>query len=157
MKRMLLLFFTLIVATMSFEDIAERIASTLEMTREEVQTCFHKAKATLEGLMRLDEVYEDKLQIMDFNDSTLRVGCFFACLGQKKGVMTGARVNVDYIKEILSHKKVEDNILARILQALDGCTNKVRSITNECEVSLKCIMCFTHEMERIYSSIYIDE
>ncbi|XP_032689805.1 uncharacterized protein LOC116853058 isoform X3 [Odontomachus brunneus] len=147
MKRMLLLFFTLIVAvsdwTMSFEDIAERIASTLEMTREEVQTCFHKAKATLEGLMRLDEVYEDKLQIMDFNDSTLR--------------MTGARVNVDYIKEILSHKKVEDNILARILQALDGCTNKVRSITNECEVSLKCIMCFTHEMERIYSSIYIDE
>ncbi|XP_032679943.1 pheromone-binding protein Gp-9-like isoform X2 [Odontomachus brunneus] len=157
MKRTLLLFFTLIVATMSFEDIAERIASSLEMTREEVQTCFHKTNATLD-LMQIDEISEDRLQTMDFDNSAVKIGCFFACLGQKKGVMTGARVNVDYIKQFISsHKKARPNQLTRAFKILDTCADQVRSKTNECEVSLKYILCFIYKMERTYRSNNIDE
>ncbi|XP_032689799.1 pheromone-binding protein Gp-9-like isoform X2 [Odontomachus brunneus] len=160
MKQTLLFFFTLIVAvnTMSFEDIAERIASTLEVMREEVQTCFHKTNATLEDLMRVDElIYENRLQIIDFDASALKAGCFFACLCQKKGVMTGARVNMDHIKKMIHSNKARPNQLAKVFQILDFCANQVRSKTNECEVSLKYILCVVNKMIPMDSNNNNDE
>ncbi|XP_032689807.1 pheromone-binding protein Gp-9-like isoform X2 [Odontomachus brunneus] len=121
------------------------------MTKEEVQTCFNKANVTLDDLMKIDEISEDRLQTMDFDDSALKAGCFFACLYQKKAMIIGAPVNMDQIKEIIhSDKGIEPNLLAKILQIHDTCANQVKSITNECKKILKYILCSRYEMERTY-------
>uniref|UniRef100_A0A348G656 Pheromone binding protein 4 n=1 Tax=Odontomachus monticola TaxID=613454 RepID=A0A348G656_ODOMO len=164
MKRTLLLILTLVVSAMSIEDIAEKMAIDLEMTRAEVQTCFDKTNVTLEDLMQVGKIMNDDLQTVDFDDSALRAGCFFKCLCHKKGAMTGARVNVDRIKGIIrsvlkkeARPTLEANLVAKLFQVLDTCVNRVNSITNECEVSLKYILCCGKEMKLINRSNNDDE
>lgn len=47
----------------------------------------HTIQCFLEDAMHYDKIANDDFQTIDFDDKASRIGCFFACLGQKKGLV----------------------------------------------------------------------
>ncbi|XP_032679901.1 uncharacterized protein LOC116848182 [Odontomachus brunneus] len=150
MKLTLLLFFTFVVATMGLEGWIERVAILLKMTKYETRVCFFEKNITLEDLMKFDMMSVDNLQATDAQDINLKIGCLLACLGEKKEMMTGARLNLDKIKELLQKHYAEIQAFAEALnpeklagfdRLIDSCANQVETITNKCEVALRFLRC----------------
>ncbi|XP_011145648.1 pheromone-binding protein Gp-9-like [Harpegnathos saltator] len=152
MKREFAFLIMLVVLTIiSAEDFVERLADSLSMTREDIQKCIEKRGTTQEDIMHFDQIVMDNLQTIDFDEKALRLGCFLTCLGQKKEIMSGAYINIENIKKILRSKVKEPkpDMIAEFYQVLDMCNDQVRSKTNECEISLKFLVCIIRETRRL--------
>ncbi|XP_032689810.1 uncharacterized protein LOC116853060 isoform X2 [Odontomachus brunneus] len=149
MKLTLLLFFTFVVATMGknpkdmqYERMVEGIANFLEMTKDEARTCFIEKGITLD-MIKFDTRRRNNLQSPDLHDINLKIGCLFACLGQKKEMMTDAHLNVGKIKKMMDSKdgKPSPEDLAKLYQYVDLCANQVKTITDECKVAATFVLC----------------
>ncbi|KAH0950401.1 Obp8 [Eciton burchellii] len=135
-----------------YDDVAERIADLLSMSVTEVQTCVNKTNVRVEDAMRMDELINDNIETTEISNSALKIGCLFACLLQKKGLMSGAHLEVDKIKELIEsktrpqapseHKIIRDRIL-------NTCNERVRGKVNECEVINKFILCIMAETKKV--------
>ncbi|XP_011145652.1 uncharacterized protein LOC105186867 [Harpegnathos saltator] len=152
MKGPILLLFTIVAATMSFDiNYIHNIISITNLTMEEFLSCINKTHIRFEDIMHVDAIIEDNLEI-DFDDVALKVGCLFNCIFEKKEIMTGAHINVNKIKEIMRTIIGEEEHNLKILdphfQILDTCSNWVKSIINKCEVSLKFMTCGAHKSQR---------
>uniref|UniRef100_A0A348G655 Pheromone binding protein 3 n=1 Tax=Odontomachus monticola TaxID=613454 RepID=A0A348G655_ODOMO len=149
MKLTLLLFFTLVtyVATMGveYEGMVESIANFLELTKDEVRPCFNMTGITQEDVMEFAQVKVDDLQTTNANIIASKMGCLMACLGEKKEIMTDARINVDKTKEIIHSMVEKQNIrlskLPEFDQKVDSCANLVETVTYKCEVALTFVYC----------------
>ncbi|XP_014467301.1 PREDICTED: pheromone-binding protein Gp-9-like isoform X2 [Dinoponera quadriceps] len=150
MKQTFLIFSMLVVAAMSVdENFVERLANGADMTKEEVMICVNKTSVTVD-LMHFDQIVVDDLNTIDFDDKALKAGCLFACIAKKKGMMTGAHVNIEKVKEIMNAKakRGTPDKRAKGFQILDLCADRVRGKTNECEVTLKFVFCCLHETQK---------
>ncbi|XP_032679902.1 pheromone-binding protein Gp-9-like [Odontomachus brunneus] len=149
MKLALLLLFTCVVATKELEGLIENVAQSLNMSKDEVRGCFIEKNITLEDLMKFDMLRVDNLQATDAQDINSKIGCLLACLGEKKEMMTGARLNLNKMKEWVQERlqaietKHNPEKLARFEQHIDSCANQVETITNKCEVALTFLRCVT--------------
>ncbi|XP_020284496.1 pheromone-binding protein Gp-9-like [Pseudomyrmex gracilis] len=147
MQRAIIFVLSLFVAvTIGVEDdFVEGIAQALVLERSDVETCMNKTNVQLEDLENVDKLLISNLQTDEIDESALKVGCLFACLAQKKEIMSGARINNDKIKKILDAKmppNLDPEIIADRDHILDLCADRVKSKINECEVAFRYMICF---------------
>ncbi|XP_012215199.1 pheromone-binding protein Gp-9-like isoform X2 [Linepithema humile] len=117
-----------------------------------MQICMNKTNVVPEDFMKLDQLMYDDVKTVDINKSVLKVGCLFACLLQKKGMLLGPHINVEKIKEFVntrmrSHTDSEGIAIGN--RILDKCTDQVKSKTDECEVAIKILLCAATEINRL--------
>ncbi|XP_011145650.1 pheromone-binding protein Gp-9 isoform X2 [Harpegnathos saltator] len=150
MKRSLALLLIFVIPTIiSADDFVEKLAEMLSLTQEDVQKCIEKTGTTQDDIMHFDQIVTDNLQTVDFDEKAKRLGCFFSCLGQKMGIMTDGHLNVDKMKQIIRSKVKNPEKLAVGYRILDICNDQVRSKTNECEISIRFLLCMADETERL--------
>ncbi|CAL1674296.1 unnamed protein product [Lasius platythorax] len=152
MKQVIFIFYLFIAVTMGFsDDVTEKMASFLSMPKTDVQICINKTYVKIEDLMMLDELVDENVETMDIDKSVLKVGCLFACLLQKKEVMSGAYINLERLKEFLDSQTLhpDHRYIVERNRILNTCTDRVKSKTDECEVTLKFILCVTAEAKRL--------
>ncbi|XP_014481002.1 PREDICTED: uncharacterized protein LOC106747691 [Dinoponera quadriceps] len=101
MKRTLLFFFTLVVATMGVDIFfVEKVASLINLTTEEVQECINKTSVTPEDIADFGQIIVDNLHT-DSDDKVLKIECFFNCLRRKKEMVTGKPLDLEKAKEMV--------------------------------------------------------
>ncbi|RLU22474.1 ObirObp8 [Ooceraea biroi] len=152
MMRRLFVFCLFISATMCLsDDLTEKLTELLSMSSTEVQTCLNKSNVKVEDAMRMDRLINDSVETVDTDNSVVKVGCLFACLLQRKGIMSGSYINVDKLKE-LSDSKIILNHKYNALRdrILNTCSDRVRSKTNECDVIIKFVLCIIAEVKKVY-------
>ncbi|XP_070166929.1 pheromone-binding protein Gp-9-like [Polyergus mexicanus] len=138
-------------ATGLSDDVTERMAQFLSMSKTDIQICINKTYVKVEDLMRLDQLVDDDIETIDINKSVLKVGCLFACLLQKKKVISDAYINEVKLKEFLNSNMphAEYRFISERNRILDTCIDRVKSKSEECEVTLKFILCLTAETKRL--------
>ncbi|XP_014481292.1 PREDICTED: uncharacterized protein LOC106747791 isoform X2 [Dinoponera quadriceps] len=124
------------------------IAFNMQLTTEEVQECFNKTSITPKDIMHVDRIIEDDLHTIDSDDRALKMGCFTNCLFRKKEMVTGTQINFEKVKEMRT-KVTDPDKVHRVHQTIDTCADQVKSITNECEVGLKFVVCYNVEIRRL--------
>ncbi|XP_050451146.1 uncharacterized protein LOC126851327 [Cataglyphis hispanica] len=157
MQPVIFVFYLFIAFTMGLsgdidDDIAERMAQFLLMSKTDVQICINKTYVNTslikEDLMRLDQFVDDNIETIDIDKSILKVGCLGACLLQKKELMSSIYINEVKLKEFVNsisdyrYKPEQDRIL-------NICIDRVKSKSNECEIIFKLIQCAISETRRL--------
>ncbi|XP_012530717.1 uncharacterized protein LOC105833487 [Monomorium pharaonis] len=90
MKPMILILnlFIAVVHIIGFsDDVTDRMADLLSMSRTDVEICMNKSNVNINDLMNMDQRIDDDIITTDIEKSTLKVGCLFVCLLQKKDMM----------------------------------------------------------------------
>ncbi|XP_011875638.1 PREDICTED: uncharacterized protein LOC105566333 [Vollenhovia emeryi] len=131
------------------DDITDKIADSLSMSKTDVEICMNKTNVNINDLMKMDQLVDDDIMTADVEKSALKVGCLFVCLLQKMDLMSGTYINVEKIKNILDSKmRPNHRLIAMRNQILDTCSNRVKSKVDECEVTLKFYLCIIAEVKR---------
>ncbi|XP_011632254.1 uncharacterized protein LOC105423946 [Pogonomyrmex barbatus] len=142
--------FTIIILGFT-DDVTNRLAELLSMSKIDVEICMNKTSVNINDLMKLDELVDDDIMTKDINDAALKVGCLFVCLLQKKDIMSGVYINVEKMKKILDIKMHSKNMFRYVVmrnRILDTCADRVKSKTDECEVILLFYLCINAEVRR---------
>ncbi|XP_029155047.1 uncharacterized protein LOC114928122 [Nylanderia fulva] len=154
MKQVIFIFGLFIAVTMGLsDDVTERMAEFLMLSKTDVQICVNKTSVTIEDLAKLNQLVDDNVETADIDKSVSKVGCFFACLLQKKEIMSGSYINVEKLKEFVDvryntgRSPNPRHIVARN-RIFDTCAEQVKSKTDECEVTIKFILCLILEAKR---------
>ncbi|KAL6267316.1 hypothetical protein P5V15_000391 [Pogonomyrmex californicus] len=148
--------FTIIILGFT-DDVTNRLAELLSMSKIDVEICMNKTSVNINDLMKLDELVDDDIMTKDINDAALKVGCLFVCLLQKKDIMSGVYINVEKMKKILDIKMHSKNMFRYVVmrnRILDTCADRVKSKTDECEVILIFYLCINAEVPDFSNAVY---
>ncbi|XP_014484041.1 PREDICTED: uncharacterized protein LOC106749248 [Dinoponera quadriceps] len=151
MKRTLLLFFTLVVAVSTMNvpvQMVRNIAYGTNMTTEEVQACINNAGLMFENLQFYEQLEDsDDLQSLDIDGNGEKIGCFVNCLLRKKEMVTGTQIDVEKVKKMVHSPLIDDSVIHIAHPSMDTCADHLKS-HNECEATIKFLVCFMDEMRR---------
>ncbi|XP_072754111.1 pheromone-binding protein Gp-9-like isoform X2 [Anoplolepis gracilipes] len=129
------------------DDFTEGMAQLFSMSKIDVQICINKTDVKIEDFRRMDQLVDDSVETIDIDKSALKVGCLFACLFQKKEVMSDAHFNEKRLKDFFISNLIQQKTskITIVNQICDTCIDRVRSKTEACEVTLRFILCLIVE------------
>ncbi|XP_043249677.1 uncharacterized protein LOC122395844 [Colletes gigas] len=137
---LLCLFYShVIVAQATVESFAEKI----DFSVENVTICTERSGVTVE---ELEDVEKQALENGEKNvsEDMKKIGCFWACLMQQQGAMTGSTINGDqmtkYIRKF-GEKYGDEDINSDLDKLVEDCANSVKDIDDECQAIMSFHMC----------------
>ncbi|XP_053997016.1 uncharacterized protein LOC128886311 isoform X2 [Hylaeus anthracinus] len=143
--------FLAIQATNEMGNLINNFATMFEIKTEDVETCIRKMSATIGDFQLLgtvlvepdiSEVEEgNKLYEAPDRRSARRALCVITCCAQKQGSMIGSQIQVPVVQNMIKKLTIPREEKLFFSVAVAECNEKVKDITDECDVTYRFIRC----------------
>ncbi|XP_076618007.1 odorant binding protein 12 [Colletes latitarsis] len=123
----------------SIESFAEKV----DFSVENVTKCIEHSGVTTDGLEEFQKQGNENDGIYGPEDLK-KFGCFWACLLQQQGVMTGSTINSDLMAKYIRTLEGKFDVLeanSDLDKVVEDCANSGKDIDDECEAILNFHMC----------------
>ncbi|KAK9309082.1 hypothetical protein QLX08_001059 [Tetragonisca angustula] len=152
MKHLLLILSVFVaLASAELSDMEKAIIDTAELLATDYETaemCLRDANVTVDDLVKISEVLKQPYSTFVNNkdmDNIRKGACAFTYCAKKRGVVSGSKIQIDKIKDIMEEKNMpleEKNYYKKITRE---CINIVEDITkDECFVALEFYKCLIY-------------
>ncbi|XP_076164179.1 odorant binding protein 12 [Ptiloglossa arizonensis] len=134
-----LLFYHVTVDGRSIQSIANR----MHIPQENLTECIERSGMTMDELENIFHSPTEIRKLLNDEGDYKQYGCFWACLLQANGMMTGSTFNADAIAASIERESRNHKEHPRAHANVETCVQTVESTDDECEAALnfnKCLI-----------------
>ena len=130
------------------ERVASSLSKSFHIDLRKAEMCVHKTGVTMDDLRALEDVVTNHDKAPVDQKSIRRASCTLTCCAQTQGTMTGNKIELEAIQMLIQKSNIPEDGKATANGALIACTDEVKSIIDECDVSFAFFRCLALQSEK---------